>query len=112
MVQQHDYQKQHWQPAAAARRALTGAAIGLALITIFLIGVKSPDPAWGDLWMLRPLLIVPMAGALGGLINYILLQYHHRFGIHKAIAVVLSVLIFVVGLWLGFVLGLAGTLWH
>lgn len=53
-----------------------------------------------------------MAGALGGLINYFLLQYHHRFGVHKAIAIVLSVLIFVVGLWLGFVLGLVGTLWH
>lgn len=111
MVQQNDFQKQNALAAAAGRRALTGAAFALALIALFLAGVQHPDPAWGKLWMIRPLLIVPMAGALGGFINYMLIHYHRRLGIHKAIAVVLSALIYLVGLWLGSVLGLAGTLW-
>ncbi|MDO6391716.1 potassium transporter KefB [Pontibacter sp. BT731] len=111
MVQQNEYQNQPVQAAAAGRRALTGAAFGLALIALFLAGVQHPDPAWGKLWMIRPLLVVTMAGALGGFINYMLLHYHRRLGIHKGIAVVLSVLIYLVGLWLGSVLGLVGTLW-
>lgn len=111
MVQQNDFQKQNVLTAAAGRRTLTGAAFALALMALFLAGVQNPDPAWGKLWMIRPLLVVTMAGALGGFINYMLLHYHRRLGIHKGIAVVLSALIYVVGLWLGSVLGLVGTLW-
>ena len=110
MVQQNESQNQNLA-AAAGRRTLTGAAFGLALITLFLAGVQHPDPVWGKLWMIRPLLVVTMAGALGGFINYMLLHYHQKLGIHKVVAVVLSALIYVVGLWLGSVLGLAGTLW-
>ena len=110
MVQQNDFQNQNLV-AAASRRTLTGAAFALALIALFLAGVQHPDPAWGKLWLLRPLLVVTMAGALGGLINYLLLHFHQKLGIHKAVAIVLSALIYLVGLWLGSVLGLAGTLW-
>ncbi|GAB4006018.1 hypothetical protein GCM10028808_07110 [Spirosoma migulaei] len=91
---------------------VVGAGIGLVLISIFLLGVREPNPAWGTLWMIRPLLIVPLAGAVGGLCNYVILHFHNQIGVNKSIAVIVSVLVGSIGLWLGIVLGLAGTLWH
>jgi hypothetical protein len=62
--------------------------------------------------MLRPLLIVPLAGAMGGLCNYFAVHFHGMVGVNKTIAMILSVIVFVVGLWMGTVLGLDGTLWN
>lgn len=53
--------------SALARPMLFGASIGLLLILVFLYGVKNPNPGWGKFWMARPLLMVPFAGAMGGL---------------------------------------------
>lgn len=93
------------------KRMLAGAWIGLVLISLFLIPVDEPDPAWGKLWMIRPLIIVPFAGAMGGLCNYFIVRFHNQFGVNKAIAIILSVIIFIIGLWMGIVLGLDGTMW-
>jgi hypothetical protein len=94
------------------KRILIGAGIGLLLISLFLHGVKIPDPEWGKFWMIRPLIIVPLAGAMGGLCHYFIMHYHNQFGLHKIIAIALSLVVFVMGLWIGFVLGLDGTLWN
>ncbi len=94
------------------KRMLIGAGIGLLLISLFLAGVNHPNPAWGKFWMVRPLIIVPLAGAMGGLCNYFIFHFHGLFGVNKIIAALVSTLVFVIGLWLGIVLGLAGTLWH
>lgn len=91
---------------------LLGAAIALALIVLFLAGVDEPDPAWPRLWMLRPLLIVPMAGAAGGAFYALLRPWRARGGWIAVLAYVLSLLVFIIGLWLGAVLGLDGTLWN
>ncbi|QDK77426.1 potassium transporter KefB [Spirosoma sp. KCTC 42546] len=99
-------------PVSVGKRMVVGAGIGLVLISIFLLGVREPNPAWGTLWMIRPLLIVPLAGAVGGLCNYVILHFHNQIGVNKSIAVIVSVLVGSIGLWLGIVLGLAGTLWH
>ena len=48
-------------------KMLVGAGIGLTLISIFLIGVKNSNPAWGEFWMIRPVILVSLAGAMGGL---------------------------------------------
>jgi hypothetical protein len=93
------------------KRMLLGAAIALVLISVFLIGVKNPDPAWGKFWMIRPLIIVPVAGAMGGLFYHIMGQYRAQSGWIKIAAWVLSVFGFIVVLWMGTVLGLDGTLW-
>ncbi len=97
--------------ASMVKRMAVGAGIGLLLISLFLIGVKDPQPEWGSLWMVRPLIIVPLAGAMGGLCNYYILHFHNRLGINKLFAMLLSVVICIIGLWLGIVLGLDGTLW-
>lgn len=93
------------------KRMLVGAGIGLLLISLFLSGVKNPSPKWGEFWMVRPFIIVPFAGAMGGLCNYLLVHFHKRIGVNKTMAVLTSVMVFIIGLWLGFVLGLDGTLW-
>jgi hypothetical protein len=93
------------------KRMLIGAAIALVLILVFILPVE-PNPAWPRFWMIRPLIIVPLAGAMGGLF-YHLMDYLRRWGTwQKVVANILSLLVYIVGFWLGTVLGLAGTLWH
>ena len=90
---------------------LTGAIIGLVIISTFLIGAHS-SPAWGKYWMIRPLIVTPFAGAMGGLCNYIIMRYHQQFRIPKVLAYIATALVFIVGLWMGIILGLDGTLWN
>lgn len=94
-----------------SKRMLLGAGIALVLITIFLFTVKEPDPAWGKYWMIRPLLVMTFAGAMGGLCNYVIMNFRSLIGLNKSKAILLSLTVFIVGLFLGFVLGLNGTLW-
>lgn len=98
-------------PVSLSIRMLVGAGIGLLLISLFVFGVDNPNPEWGKFWIIRPLIVVPLAGAMGGLCNYFLVHFHHRFGINKTVAVIVSGFVFIIGLWLGIVLGLDGTLW-
>jgi hypothetical protein len=91
---------------------LAGAVIGFVLICLFLISAGNADPAWPKLWFIRPLIIVPLAGAIGGLCNYYLVYFHNTMGINKIVAMIISVVIFIIGLWLGSVLGLVGTYWN
>lgn len=91
---------------------LTGAAIALVVIIVFLSGVDNPNPAWPKFWMAKPLIMVPLAGAMGGLFYYLLQPLRFKAGWQKAAAVILCLIVYVIGLWLGTVLGLDGTLWN
>jgi hypothetical protein len=91
---------------------LIGAAIGLVLISFFVFGVDHPGPEWGEYWRIRPLIVTPLAGAAGGLFYWFMDYQSSKRGMNRTIAVVLSLIVFVVGLWMGIVLGLAGTMWH
>lgn len=93
-----------------AKRMIIGAGIGLSVILIFVIP-GDENPAWGKLWMIRPLIVVPFAGAIGGLCNHYILKFHFLLGVNKIVAMIVSAIVFVVGLWMGIVLGLAGTMW-
>lgn len=101
----------HPHQISLAKRMLAGATIGLFLLSLLLFSVNTPDPAWGKFWMVRPLIIVPFAGAMGGLCNYFIMSYRSILGVHKVLAIVISIFVFVIGLWMGMVLGLDGTLW-
>ncbi len=96
-----------------ASRVLAGAVIGLALILWMLSTVKNARPEWGPYWMVRPLVMVPLAGALAGGCNFILFRFGVLIGIqNKWVAGVLSAIILLIGLWLGIIVGLDGTLWN
>lgn len=94
-----------------AKRMLVGWGIGLLVISLFVVPTE-PDPAWGKFWMIRPLIITPMAGAMGGLCNYYIMNFRERVGVNKIVAIILSVFVFIVGMWMGIIVGLDGTLWN
>lgn len=93
------------------KSVLVGAGIALAVITFFLLQVNHPNPDWGKFWMVRPMIIVPLAGAAGGACFYFINNAFGEKSWRKNMAFIISLLVYVVGFWLGFVLGLDGTLW-
>jgi hypothetical protein len=100
------------RPAIIGKRMLFGGGIALVLITIFLSGVGEPDPSWPKLWYIQPLIIVPIAGAMGAAFSHFLDGVRYQGGWKTAFAVVFSLFVFIVALWMGTVLGLNGTLWN
>jgi hypothetical protein len=98
--------------ASLSKRMLIGAAFALIPISLLLLSVDHPNPAWPKFWMIRPLIIVPLAGAVGGAFSYYMEQFRVQGGWKAAAAIVVSVLVYFIGLWLGIVLGLDGTLWN
>ncbi|MDQ8004255.1 MAG: hypothetical protein REI64_05605 [Pedobacter sp.] len=94
-----------------AKRMLLGAAIALVIISVFLYGVDNVKPEWGKLWMLRPLIVVPLAGSMGGLFYHMMDILRVRGGWNTIVANTISFVVFIIALWMGTVLGLAGTLW-
>jgi hypothetical protein len=92
---------------------LVGASIAFVLIAIFIAPVVlKPNPDWSPLWFIRPLIVVPFAGAMGGVFYYLMSSVRQQGGWKKALALVASFIVYVIGLWMGTVLGLVGTLWH
>ena len=98
--------------AALGKRMLVGAVIALILIALFVSSVDNPNPAWPKLWVLKPLIIVPIAGAMGGIFYHIMDYLHRTSGLNKVIAIIIGFIGYIVALWLGSVLGLDGTLWN
>ncbi len=91
---------------------LIGLCIGLAAILFFVLQADEPVPAeWGRLWMVKPLIVTPLTGALGGLSFYIIERVRLQMGWNKLLMGVISGIVFLVILWLGIVLGLNGTMW-
>lgn len=103
---------QHIFTPALLKRMLTGATIGFILITLFVMGVDNPDPEWSRYWKVRPMIVVAIAGAIGGAFYDFMHLLRYQGGIVKVIGLVLGVIGFVIILWLGSVYGLDGTLWN
>ena len=112
MTPQNRLTIQSIHPASLGKQMVQGAGIALILIALFLLGVKNPKPEWGNLWMIKPLLVVPFAGSMGGVFYYYMNHLCYRGGWRKAVAIILSLIGYIVILWLGTVLGLNGTLWN
>ncbi len=95
-----------------AKRMIVGAAIALILISALLLTIKNANPAWGKLWFLKPLVVVPLAGAMGGLFYHLMESLRKRVGWNNIIITTISILVYLFILWAGTILGLDGTLWN
>lgn len=93
------------------KRVFWGAGIGLVLMGLFLFGIEG-DPAWGEYWKIRPLVVVPIAGAMGGAFLYFMEKLGSEGGWKKIFCTLLGLVGYVIALWLGSVYGLDGTLWN
>lgn len=95
-----------------SRRLFIGAAIGLAIILVFVIpGLKSAPAEWGQYWMIRPLIVTPLFGVLAGYSNHLLDFLRKEGGSKKILANILAILIYAVVIWFGIIAGLGGTMW-
>jgi hypothetical protein len=90
---------------------MIGAGIALAVISLFVFGADNVNPEWGKFWMIRPLIVTPLAGATGGAFFYFMNGLRAKGQINGTVAVILSLIVYIIGLWLGIVLGLDGTMW-
>ncbi len=90
---------------------LIGAALGFMVISVFVFGVDEPNPAWGKYWMIRPLIITPLVGAMGGLFFFVMKYLSSKMRFNKTLAIIIGLLGLTVALWIGIVLGLDGTMW-
>lgn len=103
----------HTDSSALKRRILIGAGIATALILFFLITAGEPNPEWGKFWRIKPLIIVPLAGAFGGGLFHYANQFIGGEKIWTRIAAFLiGAIAFIITLWMGTVLGLNGTYWN
>ena len=93
------------------KRMLIGAALGFLLISFFVFGVDHPNPEWPANWRIRPLIITPVMAALGAGFSCFLDQIRYEGGWKGLAAVIISLLAFVIALWMGSILGLVGTMW-
>jgi hypothetical protein len=100
------------EPGALVKRMIIGGAIGLALMALFLLPIKHPHAGWGPYWMVRPFVMIAFAGAVGGAFSYLMNAVFEGTAAKKAFGIALSLVVYLIGLWMGTVLGLVGTLWH
>ena len=112
MTPTNAFAPQPFQPAPFIKRSVIGASIALAVIAFFVFSVNTPRPEWGTFWMVKPLIITPLAGAAGGGATYLVSLLGTQNGWQKALAILVSVVGYIIALWLGIVLGLNGTLWN
>ena len=89
---------------------LVGGGIGLLLMSLLLF--DSVHPEWGPYWKVRPLVVITIVGALGGAGYHLLHPLRNLGGWKTFFAYILSILGYIIALWLGSVLGLVGTLWN
>lgn len=99
------------KPRPVLMRMFTGAMLGLAVISLLIFPISDPDPAWGEYWRIRPLIITPLIAAFGFLSFYLKDYLKPQSDAGKIVVFLISVLAFMVALWMGTILGLDGTLW-
>ncbi|MFM2337589.1 MAG: hypothetical protein RL115_782 [Bacteroidota bacterium] len=93
-------------------RILIGTSIGLAFIIFFLVTASKPNTEWSSAWWLKPMLVVPLAGALGAIAFSLLISIKTNAGWKKIALYLMAGLVFIIAIWMGMVVGLDGTYWN
>lgn len=91
---------------------ILGYLIALGIIISLLLSVNQPKPEWEKYWYVKPLIITPFVGSIGGLGFYFINTFDTQTNILKFFRIILSIIIFLFFLWIGTILGLDGTLWN
>lgn len=112
MTQRINLPTQPIHSASLGKCMLLGAGNALILIILFLLSAGNANPNWSKLWMIKPLIIVPLAGASGGAFYYFMDGLSSPGGWRKVLANIMSLIAYLIVLWLGSVLGLKGTYWN
>ena len=111
MTEENNLRTVPFKLEALFNRMLMGGSIGLILIIIFLLQAGEPGQDWSKLWTIKPLIIVPLAGAAGGAVSYFIIRLGEKSGWRKMPVIIFCLVVYIIGLWMGAVLGLDGTWW-
>ena len=97
-------QTQH--PEKALKPLLYGAGLGFLTASFFVIlFAGNSDTITSSLFL--PLLTVPVGGGIGGLFFHLMRPYRHQKGAIGLVALIISLLVFLVGIWLSLVAALS-----
>jgi hypothetical protein len=91
------------------KRTLQGAGIAFLLMIIFLFVVSIVGDLDLEAWLLLPISSVTVAGAFGGAFYFFVDQLVSQSGWKKVLANVVSVLVYIVGLYISLILALSIT---
>lgn len=111
MTQKSELMEHPFNRSALGKRMLIGAIIAFALMAVLIGGVNG-RPEWGEYWKIRPLVVISFAGAAGGACSYLIERWISPIGWRRVLAITVSLIVYIFGLWMGTVLGLNGTLWN
>ncbi|HET8886826.1 MAG TPA: potassium transporter KefB [Salinimicrobium sp.] len=111
MTQENSVPTQQFFSASLVKTVLWGAAIGFILIFLFIFQIEG-DPTWGEFWKIRPLVVVPIAGAMGGIFFSFMANLGREGGWKRIFTTLIGLLGYIIAIWLGSVFGLDGTLWN
>ncbi len=112
MSNQQNFTARPIDKTSLAKHMIFGALVGFAAISLFVFGADNPKPEWGEFWRVRPLVVTPMAGATAGAVFYFLNHVGSQRGWNRILTVIASIVIGFIGLWMGIILGLDGTMWN
>ena len=93
------------------KRMFVGGIISLLLISFFVISAGTGNPAWGEYWRIKPLLLTPILGALVGLCYDVTQPLREMKGGAGRVFLVLSFVGYGIGIFMSLVLGMNGTMW-
>lgn len=110
MTQKNTFTTPSFDRTLFIRATAIGAGIALIAILFFVVGAESQSH-WPEHWQIRPLIITPLAGGIGGALFYVATQQLQRAGLNRIAALILCAIGYFIALWLGIVLGLDGTMW-
>lgn len=90
---------------------ILGALPAISLMSLLVFSTDYVRPEWGKYWMIRPLVVIAFAGATGGACTYFINRWFGNGIGRKIAAFFVSAIVYLIGLWMGTVIGCNGTLW-
>ncbi|PVH27025.1 hypothetical protein [Sphingobacterium corticibacter] len=92
-------------------KMMFGAALGIFVVSPFIYGNTPHNDEWGFFWFIKPLVLIPLSGAVGGALYYLSTRYLQHI-LPKWLLMGMGTLLLAVSIWIGAILGLNGTYWN